>query len=276
MPEVDEPPKIEELFARARKAAAEDIFPGKGKNRNVVVVTPGRLLMMHPCPAPGSMKDEHVQEIEKTMSSKNPRNSAFSRKGKYLTQRELHIVTGAFGYSGKYIATRLLKERHRVRTLTNSTNRANAFVNLVEVCPFNFDDEDKLVETLRGATVFYNTYWVRFNHPRFKFADAVKNTLKLFDAAKKAGVQRFVHVSITNPSEDSDLEYFRGKATLERALVESGLSYAILRPAVLFGKEDVLVNNLAWSFRRWKVSLAADLCGRSCQTRVRARQGARK
>ena len=65
--------------------------------------------------------------------------------------------------------------------------------------------------------MLYNTYWVRFNHPLFTHADAVRNTLTLFEAAKRAGVRRIVHVSITNPSEDSPLEYFRGKARLERA-----------------------------------------------------------
>jgi NADH dehydrogenase len=66
-------------------------------------------------------------------------------------------------------------------------------------------------------------------------------------------VRRIVHVSITNPSEDSPLQYFRGKAQLERALKESGLSYAILRPTVLFGNEDVLINNIAWILRRFPV-----------------------
>ncbi len=166
-----------------------------------------------------------------------------------MPNQQLQIVTGAFGYSGKYIAARLLQRGHRVRTLTNSLNRPNPFGNRVEACPFNFHDEDKLIESLRGATVFYNTYWVRFNYTTFKHSIAVENTLKMIRAAKKAGVQRFVHVSITNPSEDSDLEYFSGKAKLERALIESGLSYAILRPTVLFGKEDILINNLAWALR---------------------------
>ena len=101
--------------------------------------------------------------------------------------------------------------------------------------------------------MLYNTYWVRFNHPLFTHADAVRNTLTLFEAAKRAGVRRVVHVSITNPSEDSPLEYFSGKARLERALRESGLSYAILRPTVLFGKEDILINNIAWALRHLPV-----------------------
>ncbi|MBM4087782.1 MAG: SDR family oxidoreductase, partial [Planctomycetes bacterium] len=81
-----------------------------------------------------------------------------------MPDRELHVVTGAFGYSGKYIAARLLAAGHRVRTLTNSPNRANPFGGQVEVHPFHFDDLGKLVDSLRGASVFYNTYWVRFNY----------------------------------------------------------------------------------------------------------------
>jgi NADH dehydrogenase len=166
-----------------------------------------------------------------------------------MPTQELHVVTGAFGYSGKYIATRLLAEGRRVRTLTNSLHRPNPFGEQVEVHPFNFDQPKKLAESLRGATVLYNTYWVRFNYTFFKHESAVQNTLALFETAQKAGVKRVVHISITNPSEESPLEYFSGKAHLERALLESGLSYAILRPTVVFGKEDILINNIAWTLR---------------------------
>jgi len=166
----------------------------------------------------------------------------------------LHSVTGAFGYSGKYIAARLLSEGHRLRTLTQSPNRRNPFGGKVEAHTFNFDAPEKLVESLRGATVLYNTYWVRFNYQTaFQHSAAVENTRILFDAAKRAGVERVVHISITNPSEDSPLEYFSGKAQLERALIESGMSYAILRPTVLFGAEDILVNNIAWTLRHLPV-----------------------
>jgi uncharacterized protein YbjT (DUF2867 family) len=163
---------------------------------------------------------------------------------------ELHVVTGAYGYSGKYIASRLLEAGYQVRTLTNSFNRANPFGTRVEAMPYAFDDLPRLVEALRGADVLYNTYWVRFNTSSFQHASAVENTYKLFQAAREAGVKRVVHISITNPSEASPLGYFNGKARLERALRESGLSYAILRPAVLFGKEDILINNIAWTLRR--------------------------
>jgi NADH dehydrogenase len=165
----------------------------------------------------------------------------------------IHAVTGAFGYSGKYIAHRLLRAGRPVITLTNSTDRANEFGGRLRVYPFNFDRPDELARALAGVEVLYNTYWVRFNHPLFRHADAVRNTIILFDAARRAGVRRIVHVSITNPAEDSPFEYFSGKARLERGLIESGLSYAILRPTVLFGKEDILINNIAWLLRRLPV-----------------------
>ncbi|MBZ0298700.1 MAG: NAD(P)H-binding protein, partial [Anaerolineae bacterium] len=151
---------------------------------------------------------------------------------------DLNAVTGAFGYSGKYIAQRLLERSQSVITLTNSPNRPNPFGERVQAYPFNFDHPDALVESLRGVTTLYNTYWVRFNHRAFSHETAIANTLRLFAAARAAQVERIVHVSITNPDLNSPLEYFSGKAKLEQALMESGLSYAILRPTVLFGKED--------------------------------------
>lgn len=171
-----------------------------------------------------------------------------------MSGKKTHAVTGAFGYSGKYIAQRLLDGGRKVRTLTNSIHHQNPFADKVEVHPFNFDNPEKLTESLKEVSVLYNTYWVRFNHKTFTFASAVKNSITLFNSAKQAGVERVVHISVTNPSEQSYLEYFRGKAAVEKVLRESGISYSILRPAVFFGgKEDVLINNIAWTLRRFPV-----------------------
>lgn len=166
---------------------------------------------------------------------------------------ELHVVTGAFGYSGKYIARGLLERGHTVRTLTNSPNRPSAITGHVEVEPLAFDEPDKLAKSLEGAKVLYNTYWVRFDHKTFTHDAAVKNTLILFDAARLAGVSRIVHVSITNPSPSSPLPYFSGKAKLERSLQQLQIPYSILRPAVLFGDVDILINNIVWALRRFPV-----------------------
>jgi NADH dehydrogenase len=166
-----------------------------------------------------------------------------------MAEPQLHVVTGAFGYSGRYITRRLLDAGRRVRTITGSPNRENPFGNQVEARPYRWDDPAALADSLRGAAALYNTYWVRFNTPQATFDDALRNTRTLFAAARASGVRHVVHVSITNPSEDSPFPYFSGKARCEKALRESGLSYAILRPAVLFGGEGILINNIAWGLR---------------------------
>jgi NADH dehydrogenase len=160
------------------------------------------------------------------------------------------VITGAFSYTGKY-ATRLLLDRgYEVRTLTYHPDRTNPFGDRVQIFPYNFDRPEDLRGSLRGASTLINTYWVRFPRGESNFETAVRNTRTLIEAAKDAGVQRIVHVSIANPSLESPLGYYRGKAQVEQAVVGSGLSYAILRPTVIFGAEDILINNIAWFVRR--------------------------
>jgi uncharacterized protein YbjT (DUF2867 family) len=169
----------------------------------------------------------------------------------------IHTVTGAFGFAGKYITKQLIENGCNVRTLTNSPGRENPFGDKINIAPLNFDNYEELIKSLTGTTVLYNTYWIRFNYSKgkllFQHAKAAENTLKLFQAAKEAGVKKIVHISIANPSEDSPFEYYRYKAKLEVSLSELGVTYTIIRPAVIFGKEDILINNLAWSIRKLPV-----------------------
>jgi NADH dehydrogenase len=164
----------------------------------------------------------------------------------------LDVVTGAFGYSGNAIARALLDGGRQVRTLTGHPDRATKD-SAIEVRPLDFEDQVGLMESLKGATTLYNTYWVRFAHNRIDHESAAANSRSLFHAARRAGVQRIVHVSITNPSIYSSLSYFREKALVERALAEAEVSYAIVRPAILFGGDGVLLNNIAWLLRHLPV-----------------------
>ncbi|MBI4277244.1 MAG: NAD(P)H-binding protein [Armatimonadetes bacterium] len=165
----------------------------------------------------------------------------------------LNIVTGAFGYSGRHIAQRLLDMDERVRTLTNHPTRPHPFGDRVTVARYDFAHPARLAKSLEGASTLYNTYWIRFAYRQVTFDQAIQNSRVLFTAAREAGIRRVVHLSITNPSEDSPLPYFKGKALVERALRESGLSYAIIRPTMIFGPEDILLNNIAWCLRTFPV-----------------------
>jgi NADH dehydrogenase len=166
------------------------------------------------------------------------------------TTAPVDLVTGAFSYSGSYITRRLLDAGRGVRTLSFHPDRTHPLRARVQALPYRFDDPDALARSLDGVSTLYNTYWVRFDHGHTGFTQAIERSAALFAAARQAGVARIVHLSITNPSIDSPLPYFRGKALVEDALARAGVSYSIVRPTWIFGGDrDVLVNNIAWILR---------------------------
>ncbi len=161
------------------------------------------------------------------------------------------VVTGAFSYTGRYISRRLLDDGVRVKTLTGHPNRRDPFGGRVKAAPLDFSDPDGLYRSMQGASVLYNTYWVRFEPGRTTFDRAVEHSGVLFEAAAKAGISRIVHISVSNASSGSSLPYFRGKARAEESLKRFGIPYAIIRPTLTFGAGDLLLNNMAWALRRF-------------------------
>ena len=164
----------------------------------------------------------------------------------------MDVVTGAFSYTGRWIAERLLAEGREVRSLSRSPGPPGSEIDWARL---QFSDPAALTRSLAGADTLYNTYWIRFERGRSTFPRAVENTLVLLEAARRAGVRRIVHVSVSNADPASELPYFCWKGKLDLAVARSGLSYAIVRPTLVFGPEDILVNNIAWGLRRFPVFL---------------------
>ena len=166
---------------------------------------------------------------------------------------DLDAVTGAFSFTGGFIARRLLADGRRVRTLTNQPSRTGAEEMDVEVAPLQFTDRDALIESLRGVDVLYNTYWIRYPHSGTGFGDAIANTRRLMGAAAAAGVRKVVHISVCNPSLEDPLDFYAAKARAETVVRKSGLQWAVVRPTLIFGPGDILINNIAWLLRRFPV-----------------------
>lgn len=170
-----------------------------------------------------------------------------------MTDTGVDLVTGAFSYTGSHIASRLLDAGRGVRTLTGHPRSDHPLAGRVEASPYRFDSPAELARSFEGVTTFYNTYWVRFPRRGMTFLHAVARSQMLFDAAARAGVRRIVHVSIANVEAGSRWPYFQGKALVERALEDSGVGHSIVRPTVVFGGGDVLINNIASLLRRFPV-----------------------
>ena len=170
-----------------------------------------------------------------------------------MPQPESAVVTGAFSYTGGYIARLLLEHDVNVTTLTRHPDYQNSFGGRIETAPLDFTNPKRLRRSFEGNDVFYNTYWIRFKRGRSTFDGAVENSKILFETAAEAGVRKIVHISVSNPSPTSPLPYFSGKWRVEEILKNTGIPYAIVRPTLVFGCDDLLLNNIAWALRRFPI-----------------------
>ena len=163
----------------------------------------------------------------------------------------LDAVTGAFSFTGRAIAARLLDDGRQVVTLVRRRPATNPFGDRIRTAETDLDEISSLVDALQGVDTLYNTHWIRFERGEVTFELAIARTLRLIEAAGQTGVRRLVHVSVVNASESAPTDYFKAKAMLEHRVRESGLSHAIVRPTLTYGEGDILVNNLCWVLRRF-------------------------
>jgi len=168
----------------------------------------------------------------------------------------VHALTGPYSYTGRYIARRLLEQGVMVRGLVRRLS-SNGDPR-IECRELQFADASRLAADLRDVEVLYNTYWIRCPRNGMTFERAVENTRALAEAAATAGVHRVVHLSVTNPAAHSPFAYFRGKAAAEQAIGSTGVPASIVRPTLVFGREDILVNNIAWLLRRLRFFTVPD------------------
>ena len=163
-------------------------------------------------------------------------------------------VAGGSGFIGRAIVRRLAGiPATRVRLLTRDAERARhkfeAPAN-VEFVSADVTNRDSLKPALAGASAVVSA--VQFDgypieNPRrgltFERVD-YGGTVALLDAAKNAGVSRFIYISGAAADENSSQSGFRAKGRAERAIRESGLSYTIFRPSLVYGAGDRVMNML--------------------------------
>jgi len=161
-------------------------------------------------------------------------------------------VTGATSYTGRFIADRLLSAGW---SLVNLTRRPR----VGDLAPPGMRDvlfpapDGGLARALEGVEVLYVTHWIRFERGPLTYDWAVDTIRRLLESARSASVRRVVYVSVINASHDAPTAYFRAKARAEDVVRALAPSHTVVRPTVTFGPGDILVNNLAWTLRRFPV-----------------------
>ena len=171
-----------------------------------------------------------------------------------MTEGTRVAVTGAFGFTGRALAERLLAEGHEVVTLSRRSGEGDRLApRLAAIHPLDASRPDAFRAALEGVDVLYNTWWLRFPRGGGTFERLLADSSVLLAAAREVGVRRIVHVSVVRASPNADTPYVRAKAALESAVKATGLEWVIVRPTLTYGPGDILINNLAWALRRLPV-----------------------
>jgi len=167
-------------------------------------------------------------------------------------------LAGGSGFIGRAIARRMLASGEiKVRVLSRNPEKAHVRRDLagVEFVRADIGQPASLKDALRGANTIVDA--IQFDgypveNPRrgltFERID-YSGVVTLIDAANQAGVDQFIYISGAAADEDSTHPGFRAKGRAERAIRESGLTWTIFRPSLVYGPEDKVVNGLARALR---------------------------
>ena len=159
------------------------------------------------------------------------------------------LVLGGSGFLGRYVVARLAARGHRVTVLTRRRASARHLIRLptVDVVEGDPCDRGTLLRLATPVTAVINLAGILNEHGRETFARVhVELPRLMVEACKAAGVRRIVHVSAVGAdAQGGPSRYARSKGEGEAVVEQSGLDWTILRPSIVFGREDRFLNLFA-------------------------------
>ncbi len=160
------------------------------------------------------------------------------------------LITGATGYIGRHLVSRLVAQGERPRCLVRNIKRASSilpagtleFVQGDTTSPASLETAVQGVDTIvHAAFITADQKQSAGNHYQ---ETNVQGTANLVEAAKKAGVKRIIVISGLGTKPDKPGSYMQGRYLAEKMVKESGLDWTIIQPSVLFGKDAPFIKGL--------------------------------
>ncbi len=159
------------------------------------------------------------------------------------------LVSGGTGFVGSAIARELLRRNERVAVLGRDEKKIrDRFADRVEARAGDVREPATLAAAMRGVDIVINAVQfpgspIENRRKGWTFEEIdLKGTRHQVDAAKAAGVRRFVTMSGVGAAKDADKHWFRYKWEAEQYLQRSGIEWVVIRPTWIFGPDDVSLN----------------------------------
>jgi NADH dehydrogenase len=167
-------------------------------------------------------------------------------------------VVGATGFVGSHVVPHLVEAGHRVVAISRTGRRLPEWTDAVEPRVADVTTGSGLEEALAGADAIVHLVAIPRETKGRRFEEVnVRGTRRVVDAAQRAGIRRFVHVSVLGVVDDPKLGYLRSKARGEQLVRESSLDWVVLRPSLMFGVGDGFFNIVKTTLRYWSPGVVA-------------------
>ncbi len=160
------------------------------------------------------------------------------------------LITGATGYIGRHLVARLVQQGERPRCLVRDLKRAGQILPgaKVDLVQGDTTQPGTLRLVMQGVDTVIHTAFITAerkqsagNHYDTTNVEGTANVVK---AAKSAGVSRIIAVSGLGTKPDKPGSYMQGRYLAEQMIKESGMTWTIIQPSVLFGKDAPFIKGL--------------------------------
>src|SRR5579859_5390717 len=167
-----------------------------------------------------------------------------------VSEGHMLLITGATGYIGRHLVSRLAAQGERPRCLVRDTHRAAGIlpIDQIELVQGDITQSASLEAAMLGIDTIVHAAFITADHKQSTGNSHeetnVQGTANVIKAAKDAGVKRIIEMSGLGTKADRPGSYMQGRFLAEKMLKESGLEWTIIQPSVLFGKDAPFIKGL--------------------------------
>ncbi len=161
-------------------------------------------------------------------------------------------ITGGTGFIGGNLASLLLREGHEV-VLISRVREAFPAPGIKSI-PIGLSNAETLAGAFDGCDAVVHCAGINRELGKQTYVEVhVEGTRRVLDAAKRAGVRKIVYVSFLRARPNCGSPYHESKFAAEELVREAGLDYTVVKPGVIYGRGDHMLDHLSHAFHTFLV-----------------------